>query len=189
MNRHVILVALAVLWQASTAALHATWMVPLSLETLTANADVVVQGQVLVKTCQRDPEGRIYTAVQLQVTEVWKGTLATNQIMVVHGGGVLGEEGQGVAGQVTFEAGESVVVFLVLNPKGELVCLGLSQGKFVVKPDAITGELRARNPFHHEVPAASGTSKAGLAATPPAPLTLARLKQIVQAGQPAKGNR
>src|SRR5207247_454414 len=99
--------------------LRAVQMEPLSIERLVQGSTLVRRGAVLSKSCQRDPEGRIYTKVELQVTEVWKGALATNRFTLVHGGGILGDRKATVSGQVEYGIGEEIVAFLVLNQRGE----------------------------------------------------------------------
>ena len=128
--------------------LDAVIMVPLSIEDLTAKAQLVAHGTVVSKSCQRDSAGRIYTKIDLRVAEVWKGAMMTNHLILVHGGGILGEERVEVSGQVDYQIGEEVVAFIVLNQRGEGVTLGLSQGKFHVWKDRASGALFARNPFH-----------------------------------------
>ena len=95
--------------------LPATQFTPARLDDLAAKAQLVLQGTVLSKSCQQDDAGRIYTKVELQVAEVWKGTLATNRCTVVHGGGILGDRKAVVSGQADYQIGEEVVVFLVLS--------------------------------------------------------------------------
>jgi len=121
---------------------------PLSIKSLSSEADLVLQGVVQSKSCQRDGAGRIYTRIELEVTDVWKGAVGTNPFLIVHGGGVLGEEQSIVSGQVQYEVGEEVVAFLVRNSRGEGVTLGLMQGKFHVWKDAVSGIKYATSPFH-----------------------------------------
>jgi hypothetical protein len=128
--------------------LKAIQIIPLSVEWLSTNATLVVHGTVVSKSVQRDPAGRIYTSLDVAVTEVWKGELATNQLTIVRGGGVLGDEMQEVSGEAEYEVGEELVSFLVLNQRGELLSLGMSQGKFHVWREADTGEKLARNNVH-----------------------------------------
>jgi hypothetical protein len=160
---------------------------PLAIESLTRQADLVLQGTVLSKTVQRDPTGRIYTAVELKVAEVWKGAIGNDPFLIVHGGGVLGEEESVVSGQVQYEVGEEVVAFLVHNQRGEGVTLGLMQGKFHVWQDARTGTRLAANPFHGILePTGSNVSakSAGVTAPLPGTLTLPELKRrVMEAGQ------
>ena len=156
---------------------------PLSIESLTRQADVVLQGTVLGKACQRDPAGRIYTRVELQVVELWKGAVPGSPFVVVHGGGVLGEQQSVVAGQVQYDIGEEVVVFLVRNGRGEGVTLGLMQGKFHVWRDGPAGRRFVVNPFHGAPETAAGGIRSRITSMPVAGslagLELAELKKRV----------
>src|SRR5437867_8104225 len=89
--------------------------VPLSVEHLTAKAHVILHGTVREKICLRDPAGRIYTKVSVEVHENWKGagnparedarpTLRT--FMVVQAGGTIGEQRMEVDGQENLEIAE-----------------------------------------------------------------------------------
>src|ERR1051326_1931357 len=153
--------------------LPATQFIPLSIDELTAKADLIVHGTVGSKTSARDFQGRIFTRVELAVNEFWKGRPSTN-LNILLSGGILGEEAAVVPGQADYEIGEEVVVFLALNPRGEPVTLGLAQGKFHLWQDAATGEKLARNLFHGR-----GRQQA---ARPGGPLTLAELKREVLKG-------
>ena len=163
--------------------LRAIQFTPLSIEQLTRESALVVQATVLSKSCQRDPAGRIFTKVELEVTEIWKGSLPTNRFTVVHGGGILGDRKATVSGQVEYGISEEVVAFLVFNQRGEGVTLGLAQGKFHVGKEAGTGERLVHNLFHGE----SGSRGQGVSAPDRLPtqrrLTLAELKRRVR-GEP-----
>lgn len=152
----------------------AVQFIPLSIEELAQSSQLVVQGTVLSKTCLRDEAGRIITRIQLQTTDVWKGSLATNQFTVVQGGGILGNEKAVVSGQADYRPGEEVVAFLVLNQRGEGVTLGLAQGKFEVWKDSATGQKFAHNLFHGS-PAATPADKKSTAR-----LAVSELKRHVQ---------
>jgi len=162
--------------------LRAVQFTPLSIEQLTQESTLIVQGTVLTKSCQRDPAGRIFTKVELGIAEVWKGSLATNRFTIVHGGGILGDRKATVSGQVEFGLGEEVVAFLVLNQRGEGVTLGLSQGQFEIRQDAATGERLVHNLFHGE----PGYHREGEFQAHRLPtqrrLTLAELKRRVRGG-------
>jgi len=138
---------------------QASQMVPLTIEQLTHKAQIVVQGIVLGKQCRRDSAGRIYTRLELRVDDVWKGKVPRNPLVVVHGGGKLGRTTAVVTGQVEYEVGEEVVAFVVLNPDGEAVTLGLAQGKFRVWTEPGTGVKVARNRFHGAALDADGAVK------------------------------
>jgi hypothetical protein len=123
-------------------------MLRMEIDDLTRQADVIVLGHVLSKTCQRDASGRIYTKVELAIQEVWKGTPPGNPLVLVSSGGVLGESRTFVQGQANYEVGEEILAFAVLNDRREAVTLGLAQGKFQLWADPQTGQKLARNPFH-----------------------------------------
>jgi hypothetical protein len=160
-------------------AANATILFPLSIEELTSKAQVVLHGSVGSKSVQRDPEGRIYTRIELEVTEAWKGKVTGKSFTLVQGGGVLGEEIATVEGQEEFSIGEEVVVFLVLNQRGEGVVIGLSQGKFKVKAGEAGGEKVVHNLFH----GGGSTAEAGASAKAKgARLSISDLKQRVQGG-------
>jgi hypothetical protein len=155
---------------------------PLSIEALAREADLVLHGKVLSKTTQRDPAGRIFTAVELNVLEVWKGAIGNNPFLVVHGGGILGEEESSVSGQVQYSIGEEVVAFLVRNERGEGVTLAMTQGKFHVWEHAQTKAKLAANPFHGLAYPTAGMAVAKNVTTgtiPPGSLTISDLKKRV----------
>jgi hypothetical protein len=161
-------------------AAHATRMSPLSIEQLTAKAQLVLHGRVVSKTVQRDATGRIHTKIQLQITDTWKGQPKANPFTIVQAGGVLGEEVATVDGQEEFLIGEEVVVFLVVNERGEGVVIGIVQGKFKVARDA-SGEKVTHNIFHGIAPGhEQRPNEKGKVQS----LTLGQLKQRVQGGRP-----
>jgi hypothetical protein len=155
---------------------------PLSIEELAGQAELVVRGVVLRRSCQTDEAGRIFTRVELQVHEVWKGRFDRDRLTLVHGGGVLGDRRAVVTGQAEYTVGEEVVVFLVFNQRGEAVTLGLRQGKFHVETPAAGGEPEAANGFAHGPPAGGGSASAlaPAAGSARARLPLAELRRRVQ---------
>jgi hypothetical protein len=142
--RHLIWISLALF----VTPLFAVGFDPIPINTLAQKAELVVQGRVLSKSCQRDAAGRIYTSVELEVVDLWKGAVPSNPLQVVHGGGILGERQSLAFGQVDYAIGEEVVAFLVRNTRGEAVTLGLMQGKFHVWQEAGTGVKHVVSPFH-----------------------------------------
>lgn len=161
-------------------------MRPLSVEELSSKADFVIQGIVTNKVCLKDEAGRIYTRVEVQVSETIKGKNVGDTISVVHGGGTVGDQTTEVSGQVEYEIGKEVVAFITVNPKGMAVTIGLCQGKFSVWRDANTGEAFVYNPFHGSPPASTNTAALQSAATGSATqrLALTELKQQVQQSNP-----
>src|ERR1051325_8612056 len=143
-------VLLAWLWACSA---HAGRMLPLSIEQLTQKADLVLHGTVQSMKVQRDDSGRIFTRVELNVVEAWKGRPQANPFVLVHSGGVLGEEVAATEDQVELTVSEEVVLFLRLNERGEGVVIGMLQGKFRVARDA--NEKVVHNVFHGSAPGAN----------------------------------
>jgi len=135
------------LFTAVASPVMAGMMQPVPVEALATNAEVVIHGKVIGKTVQRDPEGRIYTRVQLEITEVWKGNVSP-EFTIVHGGGRIGNEESRASIQVSYEIGEEVVAFLRRNHRGEGVTVGMVQGKFHVESEPSTGVKVASNAFH-----------------------------------------
>lgn len=165
-----------------SSSLHAVLFDPLSIEALTAQSDVVLQGTVLSRTCQRDPAGRIFTRVEIAVSDVWKGAVSGTPFLVVHGGGVVGDEQSAVSGQVEYQVGEEVVAFVVRNERSEGVTLGLKQGKFHVWQDK-RGVKLAASPFHGNGANAAQQGAAMSSVSRPSGaglLSLSQLKQRVQ---------
>ena len=159
--------------------LWADQFVPLSVPELTGQAELIVLGTVLGKTCQQDDAGRIFTRVECQVTEVWKGAVSSGILTVVQGGGILGSRGIAVSGQVDYAVGEEVVAFLVRNVRGEAVTLGLTQGKYHVSRDPRTNLKTVHNRFHGTPPVGGAIAARAAAGAVPS-LTLLQLKQLVQ---------
>jgi hypothetical protein len=164
--------------------------IPLSIEALTQNADLVVLGSVESKTVQKDKEGRIFTDVELRVSEVWKGAWQGKDLHLVMGGGVLGVERSYISGQVEYGISEEVAVFLVANPRGQWVTLGMAQGKFHVASDKASADPTVHNIFNgctDEIARtvvntnSTATTLRAQSATPilPYPLKLSSLKSSV----------
>ena len=88
---------------------------PADVASLTSAADAVVRAKVMRTTsgwAGGDPQsGLIYTTVELQPLEWWKGAGPASVTVRVPGGEV-GELGQVAQGAATFARGDEVVVFL-----------------------------------------------------------------------------
>ena len=115
---------------ASSAPAHATLVEALDLETLVAEAEQVVLARVIGQQSLVDERGRIVTDVLLQVEESIKGDQAPGAAVTVRRlGGVVGDMGLRVAGEPSFETGETVVLFGARRSRsGVLRPVGMSQG-------------------------------------------------------------
>ena len=157
-------------------------LIPLAVDQLSEDSEIVVFGLVNSKTCLCDEAGRLYTKVEIEVKETWKGSHpAGKPITVVHGGGALGTRCLVVSNQVNYQVGEEVVAFLRFNPRGEAVTIAMCQGKFEVICDKASGERFVRNTFHGGAPATGGAEKYRLPTQLPMALgSLRRQVQLVQ---------
>lgn len=156
-----------------------TRMVPLTIEQLARDAELVVHARVVARHCQQDAGGRVFTRVELQVVDLWKGRLSSGRVEVVHGGGVLGERVVSVEGQAEYNLGEEVVAYLIRNSRGETVTVGLAQGRFHVDQDPGSGRRYAVNLFWGGTPAPGGPTPAGPGQLI-RPLSLEELKRRTQ---------
>jgi hypothetical protein len=161
--------------------LPATQFIPLTIEQMAEEAQVILHGKVLNKSTQRNEAGRIYTRIELQVTEVWKGRIEGERFTIVQAGGTLGDRRVAVSGQAEFTVGEEIIAFTVLNRHGHGVILGLAQGKFEVSHDPVSNQKQARNLFHGGPPPQPGRARSQLHAKQR--LAVGDLKQRIQSGR------
>ncbi len=99
----------------------------LDLAQMTQQADRIVIAQVVSTKSAWDAQHRsIYTTIELQVDEVWKGTSAEREI-IVQPGGTVGNVEMRVHGMPEFISGEKTLLFLAGQNAPRVV--GMSQGK------------------------------------------------------------
>lgn len=124
---------------ACAAAFSAT-VLKLDLESLVANSDQIVEGQV-VEVESRVKNGKVFTYTTIEVEEGLKGSEAGETITIKQMGGRTDELATRVAGVAHFERDEQAMVFLE-RPRAEAspMITGMSQGKFeiAVGPDNAT---------------------------------------------------
>jgi hypothetical protein len=108
----------------------------MDLVELTTNAGRVVVAEVLSVRSDWDKGRRwIYTTVELQVAEVWKGDMPRNgKLTVVQPGGSVGDIEMTVHGLRAFRAGDRAVLFLSAGDPAWTV--GLGQGHRSLRFDA-----------------------------------------------------
>jgi hypothetical protein len=108
----------------------------MDLVDLTENASRVVLGEVVSVRSAWDRGRRyIYTTVELQVAEVWKGaTPAGGRLKMVQPGGSVGDIEMRVFGLRSLREGERAVLFL--GPGDPAWTVGLGQGQRPVRFDA-----------------------------------------------------
>ncbi len=118
---------------------HATVVVPLTREELTAQSDFVVRATVLSRRSGwNDDHSQIVTWTRLRVTEYIKGSGATELVVRQLGGQVDGLESE-IAGDARLVPGQHAVLFL-RRGEGVVFLTALAQSVFfvTVSPDGGT---------------------------------------------------
>jgi hypothetical protein len=135
-----LLVALLI-WGALSA--HATTMVPMYLDDLTAVSQTVAYGKVIASRVEWD-EGHtlLYTVYTVVPVEYLKGRLGAS-FELREPGGDLGDVGMMIAGVPRFETGEEAVLFVWTDPKGYHQVSAFEQGAVGITIDQATGAKTA----------------------------------------------
>lgn len=115
----------------------ATSMRELTLKELVAQADLIALGRVYTQQARfRDDRSAIVTDVEFQPEQVLKGIAQVNNSLVItHLGGEVDGIGLQIPGEVSFQAGESTLLFLKRSSTDptQLRVVGMSQGKYHVE--------------------------------------------------------
>jgi len=115
-----------------------------SIERLTKRADVIIIGKVLLTQSEwNTTRTAISTRIDLQVQEVFKGSVSGEQLSFYQLGGKVGEIASSISGVPSFERGETVLLFLSRRKDGTLGVVGLFHGRFLLEKEAASGGLMA----------------------------------------------
>lgn len=128
------------------AAMHATTVVPMSIEDLTrASSDVIEAHAVRSWTTWNAQHTLIYTYTTFEVSKKLKGAASTT-VTVKQVGGTADGYTQKVSGVRHFQVGEDALLFLRPSVAGDgsLVVVGLIQGNFRVMQSS-SGETLVSN--------------------------------------------
>ena len=124
--------------------LSATTLERLSMNDMTDKCHVVVRATVLNGSSEYS-NGIVVTHYQLNVLEVWKGSVSSVVDLYVRGGRAGGIR-ELVPGAPTLDVGSEYVVFLWNGPSGRAQIMGLSQGLFNVTKDPATNSVMLERP-------------------------------------------
>ena len=129
---------------------HATTMVPLSVDQLVDASDAVVRGQVISIWTEVDPKtDMIWTHAQLEVSEVFKGQISSDYIVIEQPGGSWGTKEAIVEGIARFSVEEEGYFFIEHLASDRSVPVGMFQGKYNVLMDPYSQkEIVHRFPLH-----------------------------------------
>lgn len=116
-------------WLASPSA-QASLVEALDLAALVDRADEVMLARVVSMASHFNDRGRIVTDVTMQVEQAEKGARAPGAVVVVQQmGGTVGDLGMRVAGEPTYEVGETVLLFGMRAKNLDVLRpVGMSQG-------------------------------------------------------------
>jgi hypothetical protein len=115
----------------------ATSVIQLSFEELVDHSEAIVSGQVTRSWAAWDSEHKfIWTHYEVAVSAVHKGKPSAT-VIVSEGGGAVGDRVMTIAGTVTYQVGENVLVFLTRVPNGYLRTTGWGQGKYTVDSNGV----------------------------------------------------
>jgi hypothetical protein len=113
----------------------ATTVLKLDKQSLVANSQHIVQGEVIDREAKVGADGRVYTHVTVEVEDSLKGT-APDAIEIKQLGGSTDELVTRSFGLPNFDVRENVILFLnKVRNRGLFTVTGLKQGKFTVKAD------------------------------------------------------
>jgi len=130
---------------ASAPLLVATSMVPVSVETLTGSAELIMQGRATRSwSAWNAQHSLIYTYTEFTVDRTLKGS--AGKVVVKQLGGSIDRVTQHVSGIRYWQAGEEAVLFLRVSEANDNthVVVGLTQGAFRVERLS-SGEVRVSN--------------------------------------------
>src|SRR5215471_4425768 len=113
------------------APLHGSTLQQLSLDDMIRKSTLIVRGKVQQQTRAAFHGSLIWTHYQVQVTETYKGTPAS-QLDIVIPGGVSNDIQQTYSGVPSLLSGQDYVMFLWTSKSGLTQVIGLSQGLFAV---------------------------------------------------------
>ncbi len=151
------------------ASAQATIVRYLEVEELAQLSTDVIHGQVLsTRTYWDEGHTRIYTAIRVQVNEVFKGAVKSGGIVTIT---QLGGELDGMRldynGRPQFSNGETVVLFTKTGRNQDLIVVGLKQGKLRVVGDDVVRDFSGLTVLDGKAVAAQGAGKgANVRSTP-----------------------
>ena len=135
-----IITAIAVAAAFCGAAADASRVVHMTAAQMADNSALVVSGRVVgVESFWNEKRTKIFTRTTVAVDQTYKGG-RTASVEVIQLGGTVGNIRVTVEGGLKWARGEEVLLFLEPYDSGRYQVSGLSQGKFLIERDPVTGE-------------------------------------------------
>ena len=127
--------------------LHSATLERLTLDDMILQSTEIVRGRVISsRSVMRGPV--VYTLVQVQVDESWKGS-RNGRVEVAIPGGTFGKLRQSFSGAPSLEQGPDYLLYLWTGRSGGTQVIGLSQGLFVITRNK-SGQTVASRPASTE---------------------------------------
>ena len=125
-------------------------MIQLSMDQLVDASDTIVKAQVVSIWTEIDPKTQmIWTRAQLDVSEILKGSLDTEYLVIEQPGGSWGSKEATVSGTARFSLEEEGYFFVEHLTETRSTTVGMFQGKFNLLMDPHTQkEIVHRFPLH-----------------------------------------
>jgi hypothetical protein len=162
---------IALLCLAAGGPLRATVVPRVGFEELNARSERIVHARCVATDAFLEAEsGTIWTRNYFEILDTLKGEAAA-RIVVMEPGGVIGNQGQWVAGAPRFSPGDESVLFLSQTVTGKWRVFGWGQGNYRVLRDAANGEARVKPDLagaEVAVPAGAGAESAAASPSDPA---------------------
>ena len=160
--------------------------VELSMSELVGEATLVVAGTPLDSRSVWEGDAsshgrRIVTYTRVKVDRVVDGA-PRGEVWIRTLGGEVGDIGQQVAGEAVLRVAQPSLLFLKERLDGTQVVVGMSQGQYLLEPQAAGGVVRVRGPLeggHHLVPKLQAAPKVATARSTLIGRTLDEVVQLV----------
>jgi len=116
---------------------QATTVGRLSTVQMTDAAEYIVHGTVSDVWTELDDGGMVWTKVQIEVQDAYKGDVG-DTLVLSEAGGTYGSRNTMVEGVARFSAGEEILVFASERGQGRIQPIAMSMGKYTVRLDPYT---------------------------------------------------
>ena len=131
---------------------QATTLTPLTVEQMTDASDLIVRGVITEIWTEMDDRGYVWTRIQLEVTQDFKGE-SDDAIVIDQLGGVHHNDYLVMPSAPRFSVGEEGVFFLEHLGNGRTTTVGMFQGKYTVRIDPDSGrEMLVRYLVRQDLP-------------------------------------
>lgn len=121
--------------------LAATTLLPMDLDSLADQAELVFTGTAMHNEIALTKDGAFpFTFTTFRIHDVLKGRTRAGEIVLRFAGGDLGDRGVGIVGMPEFKEGETYLLFVRGNGRESCPILGWEQGMYRFSRDTVEGK-------------------------------------------------